>query len=83
MDALHGAGGKNYEGLKGSALEACADIERLTTERRAGRQIGLTDLDPLEFELMCVWESREREYELLFRSDFSDLIAALKAKAGA
>ena len=78
---MHGAGGPHYQKPTGAALEACAAVERLAVERRAGRVIDPAKLDPLEFELLCVWEAREREHELLFRSDFSNLVVALKGRA--
>lgn len=62
--------------------QAVAAIERLVEERRAGRAVAIEELDPLTWELLVIWEAREREHELLFRSDFADLIAALKQGRG-
>jgi molybdenum-dependent DNA-binding transcriptional regulator ModE len=80
VDRLNGAG-KGYQKPKRLTLDACAAVERLVIERKAGREVGSADLDPLEFELLCAWEAREREHELLFRSDFADFVAALKARS--
>ncbi|HEX8353675.1 MAG TPA: hypothetical protein VF611_12290 [Pyrinomonadaceae bacterium] len=62
--------------------EACRAIERLVEERRAGRRIDMEELDPLTWELLVLWESREREHELLYRENLADLVEALKKPRG-
>lgn len=78
MDGRHGVSANHrttrYE------REACAALERLAAEGRAGRVFGREELTPLEWELLLVYRAREQEHELLYRSDLADLVDALKPR---
>jgi hypothetical protein len=58
--------------------EACAHIERLLAERRAG--FNTTEPDEAERELMIVWLTRERSYEQQHLQSVADVGAYLRAQ---
>lgn len=51
-------------------------------ERRAGRAVGPEGCDPLEWELLLIWEARQYEHEALARSSMRR-VWALFTPAGA
>lgn len=63
---MHGAAG-SWRG-DASAAEACAAVERLVMERRAGRTVGPEGCAPLAWELLLTWEARQYAHEAFARS---------------
>jgi hypothetical protein len=73
VDELHGAGEKR----RTSAFErdAVRGVERLATEARLGRAPRPEDLDPLDWELLVLWQGREAEHEAAARQSLHELNA--------
>lgn len=71
---MHGAGEKLE--LDEPARAALSSVERLTLERRAGRAVEMSGCDALTWELLLVWEARERQHECLARRGIRELAAA-------
>ena len=60
-----------------AAWAVVAEIEQLVNERRAGRAVGLVELDPLTWELLTLWAATEAEFERAHQARMRQLFEAL------
>jgi hypothetical protein len=54
-----------------------AHIERLVQERDSGRRLSRSLLDPLEWEMIVVWDSLVKAYERAHQARVTQLFEAL------
>ena len=57
-------------------------VERLVSERRAGRALQWTELSPLAWELVILWDSVVESYERSHRERVSKLIETIVRMEG-
>lgn len=81
VDARHGVGEARREGA--FERDACAAVERLALEAKAGRKVEMSDLDPLMWELFLLWLRREAEHEAAARASLHELNANVAGLVGA
>lgn len=73
MDELHGVGERRV--TTAFQRDAVRRVERLAREAVAGLQPRPEDLEPVEWELLVVWQRREAEHEAAARQSIHELNA--------